>query len=238
MATTHISANKEDVSNIVIMPGDPRRVKYIADKYLDNVKVINELRGELGVTGYYKNTRITIFSSGMGIPSMGIYSHELYKEYDVDTIIRIGSAGSYVKDLNVNDLYLVTSSYSDSNYAKDYMNSEEKIVNSDNNLNNTILKVAIDLNLNIQTGKCYSAEAFYTENLDTNKIVNDYNCKCVEMETYSLFTNAKKLNKKAACILTISDSFVTNDKLTSEEREKNLNNMIYLALETSVLLNK
>lgn len=233
MPTVHISANKEDISKLVIMPGDPKRVEYIATNFLENTKIINEVRGELGITGYYKGTRITVFSSGMGIPSMGIYSHELYTHYDVDTIIRIGSAGSYIENLNVNDLYLVDSCYTDSNYAKDYANSNEKVAYSNKEINEKIQETAENLNLNLKTGRCYSAEAFYTENLDTSRIINENKCECVEMETFSLFTNAKHLNKKAACILTISDSFVTNEKLTSEEREKNLNNMITLALETS-----
>lgn len=238
MSTIHIDANQDDISKIVIMPGDPNRVKYIGDNYLENVKIVNELRGELGITGFYKNIKITIFSSGMGIPSMGIYSHELFTNYDVDTIIRIGSAGSYVENLNVNDLYLVDSTYTKSNYALDYMKNEDKIVYSNNELNEKIIETANKLNMNMKTGRCYCAESFYTEDLDTSSIINDYKCDCVEMETYSLFTNAKHLNKKATCILTISDSFVTNDKLTSEEREKNLNDMITLALETAVEINK
>jgi len=237
MPTVHISANKEDIAKIVIMPGDPKRVEYIANNFLENTKIINEVRGELGITGYYKGIRVTVFSSGMGIPSMGIYSHELYTEYNVDTIIRIGSAGSYVENLNVNDLFLVESCYTDSNYAKDYSNSNEKIAYSNKETNEKIQAIAENLNLKLKIGRCYSAEAFYTENLDTNKIINENKCECVEMETFSLFTNAKHLNKKASCILTISDSFVTNEKLSSEEREKNLNNMITLALETAKEIN-
>ena len=139
--TPHIEAKKEDIANIVIMPGDPKRVKYIADNYLENSTLVNEIRGELGFTGYYKGKRITIFSSGMGIPSMGIYSHELFNFYDVDAIIRIGSAGSYSEELNVNDLFLVGNAYSESNYAKTYIGEEQiKTIEASEELNNKYCK--------------------------------------------------------------------------------------------------
>ena len=146
--TPHIESKLEDIANIVIMPGDPKRVEYINEKYLTNSKLVNTVRGELAYTGYYKGKRITIFSSGMGIPSMGIYSHELFTVYNVDTIIRIGSAGSYSEDLNVNDLFLVESSYSNSNYALSYCNGSEKIVYSNKELNEIIKETANNLNIN------------------------------------------------------------------------------------------
>ncbi len=234
--TPHIEASKEDIAPLVIMPGDPNRCKYIAEKYLTDIKLVNKIRGELAFTGYYKNKRITIFSSGMGIPSMGIYSHELFTEYNVNTIIRIGSAGSYTKDLNIRDLFLATSSYSDSNYAKDYSGSVEKQVYSSNVLDTIIRNTAKEMNIKLEEGTCNSTESFYNQALDLNKLVNEYNCKCVEMETFSLFLNARVLEKQASCILTISDSFITNEKLNSEDREKSFNEMIELALESIIKL--
>ena len=234
--TPHIESNKEDISPLVIMPGDPNRCKYIAENYLTDAKLVNQVRGQLAYTGYYKNKKITLFSSGMGIPSMGIYSHELYTEYDVKAIIRIGTAGSYTKELNLRDLFLATSSYTDSNYAKDYSGSSEKQVYSSNILNEIIRNTAKEMNIKLEEGTCNSTESFYTQTLDLNKLVNEYNCKCVEMETFSLFLNARVLEKQASCILTISDSFITKELLSSNERENALNDMILLALESIIKL--
>ncbi len=236
MPTPHIESEKNDIAKIVIMPGDPRRVDYITKNYLNNYKLINEVRGELGYTGYYKDVRVTIFSSGMGIPSMGIYSHELFTEYDVDTIIRIGSAGSYSEELNVNDIYLVESSYSENNYAYECNGNKENLVSSSKDINNVIERISNELNLIIKKGRVHSTGAFYTENFDMNKVRDEFDCKCVEMETFSLFYNAKRLNKRAACILTISDSFVTGESLSSEDREKGFNDMMKLVLESVVNL--
>lgn len=236
MATPHIESEKSDIAKVVIMPGDPRRVEYIAKNYLNDYKLINEVRGELGFTGYYRGVRVTVFSSGMGIPSMGIYSQELFSEYDVDTIIRIGSAGSYSEELNVNDLYLALSSYSENNYAFEYDGNKLNLVESSKDINDLIEKTSKEINVSLKKGVVHSTGAFYTENFDMEKINREHGCKCVEMETFSLFYNAKKLGKKASAILTISDSFVTGEKLSSEEREKNFNDMMKLALESVVNL--
>ncbi len=236
MATPHIESEKFDIAKIVIMPGDPRRVDFIAKNYLTNFKVINEVRGELGVTGFYNGVRVTVFSSGMGIPSMGIYSHELFSEYDVDIIIRIGSAGSYSEDLNVNDIYLVESSFSNNNYAFECDGSNINLVDANKEVNDVIEKTSKELSIDLKKGTVHSTGAFYTQNFDMQSIREEHNCKCVEMETFSLFYNAMRLNKKASCILTISDSFITGVKLTSEEREKNFNDMMKLALESVVNL--
>ena len=236
MATPHIESKKEDIASIVIMPGDPKRVKFIAENYLTDAKLINEVRGELGFTGFYKDVKITVFSSGMGIPSMGIYSYELFDHYNVNAIIRIGSAGSYVPDLNVNDLFLAERSFSLNNYAFEFDRSVVNEVSASNLLNDIIESTSKEINTELRKGVVHSTGAFYTENINTEEIVKEHECECVEMESFSLFYNAKKLNKKAACILTISDSFVTNEQLSSEEREKNFNDMIILSLESLVRL--
>ena len=231
--TPHIEANKNEIAPIVIMPGDPKRAEYIAKNYLENIKLVNQVRNTLAYTGEYKGKKVTIFSSGMGIPSMGIYSHELFTEYDVDSIIRVGSAGSYISELKIKDLFLVENVYSESNYKKYYRNdNDEKTENASNYLNEIIRNTSKELNIDLKIGKCHCTEAFYTKDFDLDKIKNDEKCECVEMESYSLFTNANSLNKKAACILTISDSFITNEELSSIEREKNFNTMIELALES------
>lgn len=230
--TPHIEASINDIASTVIMPGDPNRVKYIAENFLENIKLVNTVRGELAYTGYYKGKRITIFSSGMGIPSMGIYSYELYKYYNVENIIRVGSAGSYTKDLNIKDILLVENSYSTSSYKVEGTNSN--LIPSNNELNNIIVNTSKKLNINLKQGNVYSSESFYELDLNIEELINKYNIKCVEMETYSLFTNSIYFNKKASALLTISDSFVTKEALSSKEREEGFNKMIELALESSL----
>lgn len=230
--TPHIEADINDIASTVIMPGDPNRVKYIAKNFLENIKLVNTVRGELAYTGYYKGKRITIFSSGMGIPSMGIYSYELYKYYNVENIIRVGSAGAYTKDLNIKDTFLVENSYSTSSYKVEGTNSN--LIPSNNELNNIIVNTSKKLNINLKQGNVYSSESFYELDLNIEELINKYNIKCVEMETYSLFTNSIYFNKKASALLTISDSFVTKEALSSKEREEGFNKMIELALESSL----
>lgn len=230
--TPHIEADINDIASTVIMPGDPNRVKYIAENFLENIKLVNTVRGELAYTGYYKGKRITIFSSGMGIPSMGIYSYELYKYYNVENIIRVGSAGAYTKDLNIKDTFLVENSYSTSSYKVEGTNSN--LIPSNNELNNIIVNTSKKLNINLKQGNVYSSESFYELDLNIEELINKYNTKCVEMETYSLFTNSIYFNKKASALLTISDSFVTKEALSSKEREEGFNKMIELALESSL----
>lgn len=230
--TPHIEASINDIASTVIMPGDPNRVKYIAENFLENIKLVNTVRGELAYTGYYKGKRITIFSSGMGIPSMGIYSYELYKYYNVENIIRVGSAGAYTKDLNIKDTFLVENSYSTSSYKVEGTNTN--IVSSNNELNSIIENTSKKLNINLKQGNVYSSESFYELDLNIEELINKYNIKCVEMETYSLFTNSIYFNKKASALLTISDSFVTKEALSSKEREEGFNKMIELALESSL----
>lgn len=230
--TPHIEASINDIASTVIMPGDPNRVKYIAENFLEDIKLVNTVRGELAYTGYYKGKRITIFSSGMGIPSMGIYSYELYKYYNVENIIRVGSAGAYTKDLNIKDILLVENSYSTSSYKVEGVNSN--LIPSNNELNNIIVNTSKKLNINLKQGNVYSSESFYELDLNIEELINKYNIKCVEMETYSLFTNSIYFNKKASALLTISDSFVTKEALSSKEREEGFNKMIELALESSL----
>ena len=228
--TPHIESKLTDISPLVIMPGDPKRVEYIANNYLNDAYLVNSVRGELAYTGYYKGKRITIFSSGMGIPSMGIYSYELFKYYNVQNIIRIGSAGSYTEDLNVKDILLVNECYSKSSYKIEGKNKE--VLSSNNILNKKIMLTNKMLGLNITLGNTYCAESFYELDLNVKDLIDKYNVKCVEMETYSLFTNSIYFNRRASAILTISDSFVTKTSLSSEEREKGFNDMIKLALES------
>ena len=233
--STHIESKLEDISSVVLMPGDPKRCEYIARKFLANSKIVNNVRGMTVYTGFYKSKKITVFPSGMGCPSMGIYSYELFKEYNVDTIIRIGTMGGYT-DLKLKDIVLVDNSITNSNYGKYLCNYPNININGDMELNNIILNTSKELGLNIYNGNIYSSDVFYEQNNDFKDKVAKYNVLGVEMESFALFTNAKLLNKKAATLLMVSDSFIYPDKLSSLEREQGLDNLITLALETSLKL--
>lgn len=233
--STHIESKLEDISSVVLMPGDPKRCEYIARKFLSNSKIVNNVRGMTAYTGYYKSKKITVFPSGMGCPSMGIYSYELFKEYNVDSIIRIGTMGGYT-DLKLKDIVLVDNSITNSNYGKYLCNYPNININGNIELNNIILNTSKELGLNIYKGNIYSSDVFYEQNNDFKDKVAKYNVLGVEMESFALFTNAKLLNKKAATLLMVSDSFIYPDKLSSLEREQGLDNLITLALETSLKL--
>lgn len=234
MATPHIEAQKEDIAKTVLMPGDPLRAKYIAETYLENYRLVNSVRNILAYTGNYKGKEITVFASGMGNPSMGIYSYELYKYYDVENIIRIGTAGAYTKELDVMDILIVEDSYSESSYAKEQNNNCNSIVESSSNLNGVIIEKAKTMDYSVKLGRVHCGDALYKEDDNYQELATNYHCLAGEMETFALFHNAKTLNKKASCILTISNSLITGIETTSEQREKGLNDMIILALESAV----
>lgn len=230
--TPHIEAKKEEIAKTIIMPGDPLRAKHIAETYLKDYKLVNTVRNIYAYTGYYNDKQVTVMASGMGMPSIGIYSYELYKFYDVESIIRVGSAGSYTKDLNLYDVVLVNGCYSESSYAKTQNNCEDNILYANNNLNSNIKKTAEENNIPITIANVHSSDVFYKENNNFQELYQKYGCVCVEMESFALFHNANVLNKKAACLLTISDSLVTKEETTSEERQKSFNKMIELALKS------
>ena len=221
--STHIESKLEDISSVVLMPGDPKRCEYIARKFLANSKIVNNVRGMTAYTGFYKSKKITVFPSGMGCPSMGIYSYELFKEYNVDTIIRIGTMGGYT-DLKLKDIVLVDNSITNSNYGKYLCNYPNININGDMELNNIILNTSKELGLNIYNGNIYSSDVFYEQNNDFKDKVSKYSVLGVEMESSALFTNAKLLSKRASTILMVSDSFLSSDKLSSLEREQGLDN--------------
>ncbi len=236
MATPHIESKKEDIAKVVLMPGDPLRAKFIAENFLENARLVNSVRNMLAYTGTYKGKEVTIFASGMGMPSIGIYSYELFKEYDVDTIIRVGSAGAYTDKLNLYDVLLVEGAYSESSFAKTQGNELSDTLYSDININNIIVNKANELGINIHKGIVHSSDVFYKENDNFLEIAEKYNCLAVEMETFALFHNAKVTGKKATAIVTISDNLVTHEKTTSEERQNSFVTMIKLALESAIEL--
>ena len=232
--STHIEALKEDIANRVILSGDPLRIKYIAEKYLENAKIINNVRGMLGYTGYYNNVRITLLSIGMGIPSAGIYTYELFNNYDVDYVIKLGTAGSYDKDFKVNDVAIAKDVYSTSIYENDYDGSSFELIEANKELNEIIKETAKEDNIVLKEARVYTTDNFYTKNDITDKMREEKKCNLVEMEMFAVLTNAKIFNKKATCILTVSDSFITKEEISNEEKEKRLDTMIKLGLDSII----
>ena len=200
MSTPHNQAIMGDIAKVVLMPGDPLRAKFIAETFLENPVQFNSVRNMFGYTGTYKGKKVSVMGSGMGMPSIGIYSHELYSSYGVESIIRIGTAGAYKEELN-----------------------------------KTILDSAAKTGIPVTCGRIHSSDVFYHD-ASSNYMdgVNENNCLVVEMESFALFHNAKMLNKKAACIVTVSDSLVNHVETTAEERQTAFTNMMKIALEAAI----
>ena len=231
--TPHIACADENlIAKTVLMPGDPLRAKFIAETFLTEVTCFTATRNMFGYTGYYNGRRISVMGSGMGMPSIGMYSYELYSFYGVETIIRIGSAGSYDATLAVYDTVLVTEAYSESSFAKTAFGMRGKSLKSSASVNNQLRLAAKNLNIPLKEAKVHSSDVFYATDPNRWKDVHDtYGCMCVEMESFALFANAKATGKKAACLLTISDSFISHQVTTAEERQKNFTSMMKIALE-------
>lgn len=228
--TPHIEAKKGEIAKTVIMPGDPKRAKFIADNYLDDVKLVSNVRSIPAFTGKYKDKEVTIMASGMGMPSIGIYSYELYKFYEVEEIIRIGTCGALKDEMNLRDIVIPTEAYTLSNFAYQHKgNSKNKEYPSDD-LNQKLIETAKKFDINTMTGTINTSDLFYLEYDDPK--IKEYNCLAVEMETFGLFYIANFLNKKASSVLTITDKIKTNEKLTPDEREKSLEKAIKIILES------
>lgn len=229
--TPHINPTAK-IAKTVLMPGDPLRAKYIADTFLENVEQFNAVRGALGFTGTYKGKEISVMGSGMGMPSIGIYSFELYNTYGVENIIRIGSAGAYSEDLKLFDVLLVESAWSESTFAKVAANIDGDVLNATKELNDRAQQYAQELGIEMKKGRIHSSDVFYRKNPDEFKeIYQKHQALCVEMESFALFANAQMLGKNAACLLTISDSLVTHEATTAQERQEAFNEMMKIALE-------
>ena len=231
--TPHNSAKKGDIAKKVLMPGDPLRAKYIAETYLENPVCFNTVRNMFGYTGTYKGEQISVMGSGMGMPSMGIYSYELYNFYDVEKIIRIGSAGAYVPELNLGDVVLEESAWSESTFAHTQNGYDKDTIYPDPELNAHILEAAKRNHITVKPVKVHSSDVFYTEpNVDGYKEISaKHGCACVEMESFALLHNANVLHKKATCMLTISDSMPKKEHATAAERQTSFTDMMTVALE-------
>ena len=232
MATPHNSAEKGDIAKTVLMPGDPLRAKFIAENYLENPVCYNQVRGMLGYTGTYRGVRISVHGSGMGMPSMGIYSHELFNEYDVDNIIRIGTAGALSDNVNLRDIVIAMSASTNSNYANQYGLSGTYAPTASYKLLSEAVNFSESLNLNYHVGNVLSSDTFYDESGSLSEW-KKMGVLAVEMETASLYMNAVRSGKNALCILTVSDCPFRNLSTTAEERQTSFRDMMEVALDTA-----
>lgn len=238
--TPHNEANLGEIAKTVIMAGDPLRVKYIAENYLTDYKIVNQVRGIYCYTGKYKDKEISVMAHGMGIPSMGIYSYELFHFYNVETIIRIGSCGALKDTLNLNDIILVDGSYTESNYAYNFDNKHLSIAYSSKDINKIIEDVAKEKGIKYKKGDTLCNECFDLYMPDKEEIIKrapkEIELIAAEMEAFALFYNAKREGKKSACLLTVVDVPKEAKGLTAEERQTSLNNMIEIALNAAIKL--
>ena len=235
MSTPHIAAEMGDFAKTVLMPGDPLRAQFIAETFLQDVRQVTSVRGMLGFTGTYEGRPISVMGSGMGMPSIGIYSYELYKFYGVENIVRIGSAGSYTDKARLFDVVLASGAVSESSYAKTQSGFEGHITFPSRELNEKLRASAAKQGIPLIEGNIHSSDVFYRQPSDAKptyweKLRDEQGCVCVEMESFALFANAQVLGKHAACLLTISDSFVSPEATTAEQRQKSFTDMMKVAL--------
>ncbi len=233
----HINAEKGSIAELVLMPGDPLRAKYIAEHFLNDAKEVCNLRNMLGFTGFYKGVKVSVVGSGMGMPSMGIYSWELFHYFNVKKIIRIGTCGVVSPSVNVPDLILANSAFSESNFAYTFNDYKEHITYPSKELNNTIINTAKELNYKLHVGDITTMDVFGPY-IDYDRVLNrmpkELNVLGEEMEAFGLFHIASHFNKEASCIVTAVDSKFSDVVLSGEERQNSLNEMITLALESII----
>ena len=232
----HISAKPGEIAKTVLLAGDPLRAKFIAEKYLENIRLVSTTRNVYFYTGKYKDKELTIGASGMGCPSIGIYSYELYTEYEADCIIRIGTCGAYTEKLKLFDLINVESACSESTYAECAYGYKKDRFKHRGNAFDMINATAPELNLELRTGTIHSGDVFYRAERGKPPIVKKYKCLAAEMEAFALFANARYLKKSAATLLTVSDIIGTHQKISADERETALLPMMNLALEAVLKL--
>ena len=233
MATPHIEAKKGEIAKKVLMCGDPLRAKFIAENFLDDYKLVNTVRNMYCYTGHYKGKEVSVAGSGMGIPSMGIYSYELYSEYDVDTIIRVGTAGAYQEQVKAGEIVLALGACSDSNYASQFHLNGTYSAIASYELIEKAVNVCKESGYAYHVGNVFSSDIFYDADSESWKKWANLGVLAVEMESYGLYINAARLNKKAMTLLSISDHFITGEKASAETRQNGFTNMMKLALEVA-----
>ncbi len=236
MATPHILANKEDFAKTVLMPGDPLRSKFIAENFLEDAKLVNNVRGIHGYTGLYRGKRVSVHASGMGIPSIGIYSWELFNFFDVENIIRVGSAGAFHDDLRLMDIVAAMGASTDSNFAHQFNLKGHFAPIADYKLLSTAVKAAESMGKEIKVGNMFSSDNFYDDGSDGAEQWKKMGILGVEMEAAGLYMNAARSGKRALCICTISDHIFKKEELSPEDRQTSFKDMINIALETAYLM--
>ncbi|MBE6731368.1 MAG: purine-nucleoside phosphorylase [Ruminococcaceae bacterium] len=234
--TPHNNAKKGDIAKTVLMPGDPLRAKVIAEKYLENPVCFNTVRNMLGYTGTYKGVKVSVMGSGMGMPSIGIYSYELYTQYDVENIIRIGSAGGMAEGVKLRDLIFAVGACTDSNYASQYKLPGTFAPTASFSLLRTAVEEAEKLGINYKVGNMLSSDCFYNDNAEANALWIKMGVLAVEMEAAALYMNAARLKKNALAMCTVSDLVDGSASLPAEDRQNTFNDMMLVALETAIKL--
>ena len=232
--TPHINAPYDAFAETVLMPGDPKRSKFIAENFLKDIKLVNDVRGVQGYTGLYKGAPVSVMASGMGMPSMGIYSYELFNFFNVENIIRVGSAGAYSESVKVRDIVIAEGASTDSSYIKSLKLGGDFAPIASFNLLLKSAKKAEEMGLSYHVGNVLSTDVFYSDTSAQLESWGKVSILAVEMEAAALYTNAALSKKSALAICTISDSLVTGEALSAEEREKSFTDMIKLALETAI----
>ncbi|MFM7672654.1 MAG: purine-nucleoside phosphorylase [Bacteroidota bacterium] len=232
----HISAIKGQIADVVLMPGDPLRARFMVDKYLSKAELVSQTRNVLFYTGSFKGKKITIGASGMGCPSIGIYSYELFSFYDVRSIIRLGTCGSYTPDLGLFDLLLADAACSESTYAKYAWGLDTDSISSPGESRKKIEEAAANGSHRLRHGNIHSSDIFFRKDPALPAIASNYNCLAVEMEAFALFANAQELGRSAATLLTVSDVIPTKQKISADQRETALLPMMELALESALLI--
>lgn len=237
--TPHINAPAGAFAKTVLLPGDPKRAKYVAEKFLENAELVNDVRGVQGYTGYYKGVRVSVMASGMGIPSMGIYSYELFNAYEVENIIRVGSIGSINENVNLKDVVVATSASTNSNYGKNFHldgiisgAASYKLIKK---VDEVVAKMGLESK--VKFGQILSSDTFYTDEVENDLKWAKMGVIGVEMEGYALYLNAARSGKNALVLATVSDQLVKKEYLSAEERQLSFDEMLTVALETAALLN-
>ena len=234
--TPHNNAKKGDIAKTVLMPGDPLRAKVIAEKYLTNPVCFNTVRNMFGYTGEYKGVKVSVMGSGMGMPSIGIYSYELYTQYEVENIIRIGSAGGMAEGVKLRDLIFAAGACTDSNYASQYKLPGTFSPTASFNLLRTAAEEAEKLGVEYKVGNMLSSDCFYNDNTEANAAWIKMGVLAVEMEAAALYMNAARLKKNALAMCTVSDLVDGSAALSAEDRQNTFNDMMGVALETAIKL--
>ncbi|TMN21250.1 purine-nucleoside phosphorylase [Lentibacillus cibarius] len=233
--SVHIGANKGDIADKILLPGDPLRAKFIAETFLEDVTQYNSVRGMYGYTGTYKGERISVQGTGMGVPSISIYVNELIQDYGVQTLIRVGTCGAIQRDVNVRDVILAQGATTDSQVNRMIFNGIDYAPLADFDLLRKAYDVGSDKGLNLRVGNVFTSDTFYRDNAkDVNELLASYNVLAVEMETTALYTLAAKFNRNALTVLTVSDHILTGEETTSKERQTTFHDMMEVALDTAI----